>query len=334
MKLKNRIAGILLALIALPMASAKEHTFHLYVEPVGYFAYGEEDEFVFWDKSNNSNDGMVSKLEWQERNMKLFGGKAGCSFDRLGVEFQILTAIKGESGEMYDSDWLNNNDLKTHYSINKNTLNSCFMLSFLTSFDFHPIRRYTNFSLAPTAEFAYKNLLFSGENKEGWYGIQYADGSYAAWNSSDAIHYPNERAVLCGIDYEKIAFYGFLGVRTKLDLFNDRLHFALGGAVAPYVYAKAEDKHYSDLERKNHEYYKDFINVFFKTFKGNFSTFFDINDILSIGLNGEALVSLTSKGILNQYDKTKGSWINYEGNQGGVSEYNLQIGVGLRINIF
>ncbi|MBP5465797.1 MAG: omptin family outer membrane protease, partial [Treponema sp.] len=156
----------LLALFVLQPAGAKEkkvkkakkprkqNELHLYLEPQGCMVYGEQDEFVFWETSKNSNGGMVSKLEWQERDMKLYGGKVGFSFDRLGAEFQIHAAVKGESGEMYDSDWLNQDDVKTHYSINKNTLNSCFMLSFLTSFDFHPIRRYTNFSLAPTAEFA------------------------------------------------------------------------------------------------------------------------------------------------------------------------------------
>ncbi len=312
----------------------KAHELHLYLEPQGAMVYGEQDEFVFWESSKNSNDGMVSKLEWQERNMKLYGGKVGFSFDRLGAEFQIHAAVKGESGEMYDSDWLNQDDVKTHYSINKNTLNSCFMLSFLTYFDFHPFRNFTQFSLAPTAEFAYKNLLFSSDNKEGWYGIQDENGTYAAWNSGSVNYYPSKYAVLCGIDYEKIAFYGFLGVRTKLDLFNDRLHLALGGAVAPYVYAKAEDKHYHDLERKKYDLYNDFIDVFFKTFKGNFSTFFDINDILSIGLNGEALVSLTSRGILNQYDGRKEVWLYYDGTDGGVSEYNFQLGIGLRFNIF
>ena len=73
---------------------------HLFVEPEFSVLYGEQFELLFLDGTNNS-EGLVSKLEWQERNMKLFGGKAGCSFDRLGVEFQILTAIKGESGEMY-----------------------------------------------------------------------------------------------------------------------------------------------------------------------------------------------------------------------------------------
>ncbi len=333
MKHGKLILTVIALLTALSPVYGKEHEIHLFVEPAGYLAFGEQDEFVYWDDTKNS-EGLVSKLEWQEKNIKLYGGKAGFSFDRIGAEFQIYSAVKDESGEMYDSDWLNYDDLKTHYSINRNTLESCFMLSFLAYFDFHPIRNFKGFSLAPTAEFAYKNLLFSTENIEGWYGKLYTDGSYSAWDSSDATHYPTEKNYLCGIDYEKISFYGFIGARVKLDLFSDRLHLALGAAAAPYVYVKAEDKHYSDLTRKNYEHYKDYMDIFFKTFKGNFSTFFDINDIISLGLNAQGLVSLTSKGILTKYDKTSGSWQNYDGNWGGVSEYNFQIGAGIRINIF
>ena len=323
----------IIALASLAPAHAKEHELHLFVEPEGYLAFGEQDEFVFWDGSKNS-DGMVSKLEWQERNVKLYGGRAGFSFDRLGAQFQILSAIRGESGEMYDSDWLNYDTVKTHYSVSTNTLESSFQLSFLAYFDFHPIRGYERFSLAPTAEFAYKNLLFSAENKEGWYGKLYDDGNYSAWNSADATHYPNQHAVLCGVDYEKLSFSSFLGARAKLDLCGERLHLGLGIAASPYTYVKAEDKHYKDLERKEFEFYTDFIHVFFKTFKGNFSTFFDINDILSLGLTGEALVSIPSRGIMNQYDRASSSWKNYEDTGGGASEYNFQIGLGIRVNLF
>ncbi len=332
MKQGKKILTAIALLFALPFAYGKEHEFHLFVEPAGYLVYGEQDEFVFWDDTKNS-EGMVSKLEWQEKNVKLYGGKAGFSFDRLGAEFQMYSAIKGESGEMYDSDWLNYDNVKTHYSINQNTLESCFMLSFLTYFDFHPIRSFQGFSLSPTAEFAYKNILFSSENIEGWYG-KYKDGSYSAWDSSDATHYPNQTSRLCGIDYEKISFYGFIGAQAKLDLFRDKLHLAIGAAVAPYVYTKIEDKHYSDIYREKYEYYKDYIDIFFKTFKGNFSTFFDINDIISLGLNGQGLVTMTSKGRLTKYDSLDGSWKTYDGNWSGVSEYNFQIGAGIRINIF
>ena len=188
--------------------------------------------------------------------------------------------------------------------------------------------------LSETAEFAYKNLLFSAENKEGWYGKLYDDGNYSAWNSADATHYPNQHAVLCGVDYEKLSFSSFLGARAKLDLCGERLHLGLGIAASPYTYVKAEDKHYKDLERKEFEFYTDFIHVFFKTFKGNFSTFFDINDILSLGLTGEALVSIPSRGIMNQYDRASSSWKNYEDTGGGASEYNFQIGLGIRVNLF
>ncbi|MBP5157629.1 MAG: hypothetical protein ILP18_07155 [Treponema sp.] len=311
----------------------KPHRVHLYMEPEGYLAWGEQDKFLFWDHTNNS-EGLVSKLEWQERNVLLYGGKVGFSFDRLGAEFKILTAKQGESGEMYDSDWLNYDNTKTHYSINVNTVESCFRLEFMASFDFHPIRGYENFSLAPTAEFAYKNFLFSSENKEGWYGNVDADGKYAAWDSGNTIHYPNKRSILCGIDYEKIMFYSFLGFRAKLDLVNDRLHISLGGAVSPYSYAQGEDKHYNDLDRKKYDFYRDEANIFFKTFKGNFSTFFDINDIISLGLDGSGILSLQTKGPLIQRSSSDGVVTKFDENWGGFSEYEFQIGAGIRIHIF
>ncbi len=326
------IAVIALTLLAAQPALAEDRKFHLFVEPEAYYLYGEQDEYVFYDETRNS-EGLLSKLEWQERDFKLLGGKVGASFERLGAELQLLYAIRGVSGEMYDSDWLNYDDTKTHYSVNENELQSCFRLSFMTYFDFHPVPGYEAFSLAPTAEFAYKNMVFSSTNIEGWYGVLGTDGHYAPWNSQNVVHYPNPRGQLLGVDYEKIVFYTFIGGQAKLNLVNDRLHLKLGGAVSPFCYVKTEDKHYSDLARKHYQYYKDDINVVFRTFKGNFSTFFDINDIISLGLNGEGLMSLTTKGSLNKFESGKG-WQSYDGNWGGVSEYTLQIGVGIRINIF
>lgn len=329
---------LILSVMPLPAKEKKsrkpfrEHEFHLFIEPEVCYHHGEQDEYVFYDKTSNS-EGLLSKLEWQERNIRFYGGRVGASFDRLGAEFQILSAIRGASGEMYDSDWLNYDNMKTHYSVNNNELDSCFRLSFTAYFDFHPIHSFEGFSLAPTAEFAYKNILFSSTNIEGWYGMPDKDGNFSAWNSPAAVHFPNKHAILLGVDYEKIVFYTFIGGQAKLNLLNDRLHLALGGAVSPYSYVKAEDKHYSNRDRTNYEYYNDFINIVFKTFKGNFSTFFDINDIISLGLNGEGLMSLTSKGILNKLEPGKG-WRSYDGNWSGVSEYGLQIGAGIRINIF
>ncbi len=333
---------ILMVRAALLPASAKEssekkekkaHQLHLFMEPEGYLLWGEQDKFLFWDKTENS-DGLVSMLEWQERNVKLYGGKVGFSFDRLMAEFRILSALQGESGEMYDSDWLNYDNTKTHYSVNANTLESCFRLEFTASFDFHPIRGYDGFSLAPTAEFAYKNIVFSTENKEGWYGIPDASGVYSAWDSGKVIHYPNKTSTLCGIDYEKIVFYSFLGFRAKLDLLGNRLHASLGAAVSPYSFAQGEDKHFKDNERKVHDFYRDEANIFFKTFKGNFSTFFDINDIISLGLDGSGILSLRTKGPLIQKDSSTGMTMKFDENWGGFSEYEFQIGAGIRIHIF
>ena len=310
----------------------KQHEFHLFLEPEFSYLHGELGEYVFLDSSNNSED-LLSMLEWQERDVKLYGGRVGASFDRLGAEFQILSAIRGESGEMYDSDWVNMDNMKTHYSVNNNELDSCFRLSFMSYFDFHPIRSFEGLSLAPTAEFAYQNILFSSTNIEGWYGEPDESGRYSAWDSPTATHYPNKKAYLLGIDYKKVVFYTFIGGQAKLDLVNDRLHLAVGGAVSPYSYAKTEDKHFTNLTRTNYEYYKDFISMVFKTFKGNFSTFFDINDIISLGLNGAGQMSLTTKGTIIKLNPEKG-WQSFEGSWGGISEYGFQIGAGLRINIF
>lgn len=310
----------------------KEHEFHLFIEPEAYYLYGEEDEYVFLDDTKNS-EGTLSKLEWQERDVKLYGGKIGGSFDSFGLEFQIHSAIRGDSGEMYDSDWVNLDDVKTHYSVNNNELDSFFRLGVMAYFDFHPFSSFRGFSLAPTAEFAYKNILFSSTNIEGWYGVQGKDGIYSSWDSPSAIHYPNKKSILLGVDYEKIVFYTFIGGQAKLDLVNGRMHLTVGGAVSPYSYAKTEDKHFANNDRTNYEYYRDFINIVFKTFKGNFSTFFDINDIISLGLNGAGQIGRTSQGIMTKLNPEKG-WRRYEGNWGGVSEYGFQIGAGIRINIF
>lgn len=310
----------------------KEHEFHLFIEADANYLHGEQGEYVFYDKTKNSQ-GLLSQLEWQERKVVLLGGKVGASFDRLGAEFQLLSAINGESGKMYDSDWLNFDDVKTHYSMNANTLQSCIYMDFQVRFDFHPIRGYKAFSLAPTAEFAYKNILFSADNIEGWYGSKGADNLYCAWDSPQAFHYPNKKRSLCGIDYEKICFYTFIGGQAKLDLINGRLHLAVGGAFSPYTFVKAEDKHYTNLPKTTYKYYKDYINVICRTFKGNFSTFFNINDIISVGLNGEGQMSLATKGNLLKLDPDK-KWRSHSGNWGGVSEYGLQIGAGIRINIF
>ncbi len=304
---------------------------HLFVEPEFSVLYGEQFELLFLDGTNNS-EGLVSKLEWQERMVKLYGGKVGAGLYGFGAEFQILSAIRGRSGLMYDSDWLNFDNVKTHFSVNENMLDSCFRLSFMTYYDFHPFRSFRGFSIAPTAEFTYKNLLFSSENIAGWYGKLYDDGSYAPWNSDAAIPFPNKYGYLCGVDYEKIVFSTFAGLRLKLDLF-DRLHILLGGAVSPFSHYEGEDKHFTHKDRRSFVLYKDYANSFFKAFKGNFSTFFDINDILSVGLNGEGLLGLTVKGPMDKLPED-GTWRRLENNQGGFSEYCFQIGAGIRVNIF
>lgn len=324
---------VFLTLVVFSPLSARKHEFHLYAEPEFFFLNGKQEEFVFYDETKNS-DGLVSQLEWNEEKIKLYGAKTGFSIDRFGADFQLFSAIKGKCGEMYDSDWLNYDDVKTHYSKNQNNLESYFQLSLLAYFDFHPFRNFEGFSIAPTIEGGYRNILFSSENIEGWYGNMDSKGIYSAWDSKDATHYPNDRNSLCGIEYEKIVFYFFLGARAKVDLFKDRLHLAVGGGVSPYSYVKSEDKHYEDLQKKKYAYYKDYIDVVFKTFKGNFSTFFDINDIISLGINGEGLISRRSKGTLTKLEGPENTWRTYEGNWGGVSDYSFKIGFGVRINLF
>ena len=97
--------------------------FHFSVEPLYFFEMGTLNEFVF-AKDSLEQKYKLSELNWNVNNHEI-GMKAELGWKWIGLDTSFSFGIPGDSGYMYDSDWMHstNHSMKTNLSKSEEYMN-------------------------------------------------------------------------------------------------------------------------------------------------------------------------------------------------------------------
>lgn len=329
MKNKKLYAVAFLVFSSFAALYAKEHEYHLSVEPYLDCLWGVQEEYVLVDNTSNA-DGVLSYLEWEEKPVWIYGYRARFCRDGFAAQLQMASAIPRECGTMYDSDWLNYDSKKTNYSESDNNLDSYFQASLKLCYDF---KLGDYFTLGPAVEAGYRSIKFTAENLESWYGDESPAGSgiYLPYNTASAKYMKTGKHEV--LDYRKNSFYTFIGFSLGAN-FKDRFHLLLSGAVSPYSTSESVDNHFKNNNGIGTDY-KDIVNSVFKTFKGDFTASVDCNDTFTVCFNVGGLYSRLASG--KSYYKSRGDGSSYKlstDSDSGMAEHSFHMGLGLKIYIF
>jgi outer membrane protease len=206
--------------------------------------YGTTRDFVY--NQSLSKDYKNSELVWPFAPL-LYSG-AGLSLDTsfgLRSDLGVKAGFSGKTGTMTDSDFLNGDGKRTHYSQSDCYTERALVLDLGLGYEFAPLRAM---KLGLYAGFSYMNFKWSA--RDGYYqyptsGSQYSQGGlglrlgdYPPW-SADATKTPIYGT---GILYEQEYFAGSLGLKFSYDLF-DALRAEASFALSPLVACDSVDNH-------------------------------------------------------------------------------------------
>lgn len=204
--------------------------------------YGVADEYVY--NQDLSPDYKNSQLVWPLEPM-LFSG-AALSFDSVWGIFAVLDVkqgFAGKAGEMTDSDFLNGDGQRTHFSQSDSYAERSNILDFKAGWDF---LRIGPLRTGAFGEFTYMDLKWSA--RDGYYqyptsGQPYSTspfipGTYTPWSDSET----KTPLYGTGIIYETAYVGAAFGVRVRADFSSA---FSVDGSFAftPLLYCSTEDNH-------------------------------------------------------------------------------------------
>lgn len=244
------------------------------VEPLFGSQYGTLNEYVFADYGTDKSNRKLSQLDWETKPVFYAGGKADVFYKLFDFSFYGGGFFSTKSGKMYDSDWLSASDknIKTNYSISKNSLNKGGFCgtSFSASF---PLLSWLEVS--PSISVDYEYYYFSARDGYGYYGDSQHSKSNTdvSWTDQNAKFYPT--GTLAGIDYKRNQFFIWTGILSKFKPFNF-LELSAGIYTSPFSIVDSVDHHFKKA------FYYDSMYGFFSGWKINSSVSFYINSHFSV----------------------------------------------------
>ena len=219
-----------------------------------------------------------SQLKW-ELNPAFYTGIASTlSFDfgkknRNQIGMQPFFAWFGSfpSGKMYDSDWIDLNDVKNIYSISENFIDTGLFAGLNLFWKYSPLKI---FAFSIEAKFQYDYIHFEAKNGYGWYGDaeHSSTGTNVSYDSSAAKFMPSGK--LFGIAYKKRLYSTWISAQAIFFPFNYAT-LKLGAGISPFAHFSSIDKHYNN---NGGNFYRDVANALFC--QGSFFTSIDIHNSL------------------------------------------------------
>lgn len=300
---------------------------HLSFEPFFSYQYGKIGEYLYARDDSASDFERISYLEWEEKPVWLYGLQMNASYKHLYVGAAVTTALPASCGKMYDSDWMDRNNLglKTNFSESDNSLHSHIDVNGTLGFIIFPEK---TFRIMPFAGVGFYNTVFKANGAECWYGDTQTTNlsSDVSWNDASAKHfYVSDSETV--IEYNLHSLYTLLGCQFML-VPTERLAFDFSLSVAPYSYIVAIDNHILRSIK-----FKDEIDSYFRIFKGRISAYYTFNDILAAGLSVGGVYSIMNLGYSYITTNNKSyAWIVNE--KGGTDIKAFNVTASLKINVF
>ena len=320
---------ITVALAALSVPCAAETNWHLAVEPLFGMKWGQVDEYVY-ERATDGDYEKLSELNWEIKNACFYGVNVSGGYKRLYGDLHCSSVLRGDSGIMADSDWMDLNGIKTTYSESENSITQAFTFAIDVEYHFTPTR---TLMLAPTAAFEYKTISFEARNGKGWYG--HLASPHVAWNDASAVYYPE--GSLCGIDYKRDVYQCLFGVAVAYKPV-ERLRLTGTITVVPYAYTLSYDTHYSNTAATEGTDYADEVTFIFRRFKATTGCFFLLNKRWEFGLTISGFYARESDGDNYQKKHNESLYTNItaqnDTEKGGAGAWELSAALSCRFNIF
>lgn len=325
--MKKNLLTIFAVLTVYSSLSAKDNKWSVDLQPCFGFRNGTFIEYVYSKNSLTGQEYHLSQLNWNIKNSAYLGASVETKISSFNINAEIKGFIPDTSGNMDDSDWLQdagyktgNSSIKTNYS--EHTLDFTQGLNFdiFASYEF---KCGKVFSISPAVGFTYERYSFDGIDGNYWYGYNKLDRPQSEldkghYYSYDALGH-RKAGVFSGkvISLTRDDYYTWLGVKAKIKTSDERWIFTLNAFVSPYTFIDTRDHHW--LNRSpNGTYYADLSTGYFSAFKGNISAAFMFNKTAGIKATFNALYTLELHGV---------EYITYSEN--GKYEYsNSNIGAG------
>lgn len=284
---------------AIAKSTLKELGFIFSISPTYFFENGVLNEFVYTYDSNNTLYKM-SELNWQIKNSFNTGAAIKFGWKYIVIDSDFSLGISGNSGNLFDSDWLlpSDHSVKTTYSINKNYLNTNQKLSVRVSGKIPCTPEQINskicINLFPYFKYDYSLYSFSGFDGYGWYGHHVSP--IVAYTDSSAPFYND----LCGIDYVREQTNFFHGILVECS-FIKKILLTLDFGLSLFNHVDSIDTHYNNKNKTDGTNYLDIMQAYFNTFTVSSSIKYNLKENLNIGLGYRYM----NTGMTTGYNKWK-----------------------------
>ena len=284
------------------------------VTPLFSVEYGTIGEYVY--KKDAAGDyKKISELNWDIKPALYFGGAVGVSWKAFAISGFARGAVPMLSGDMEDSDWKTLTDLKTTYSVHKNTVASSYAFGGQISFAFQIA---DTFAIRPIIGLDYTYIALEARNGRAWEGYNKLTHTGIAWNDPAAIPY-----VPLGIDYMREELHTWLGISLDT-VFNNKLTLAFSFTLSPYTYIQALDHHYGDSDT----YFADILHGWFSAYRFGVETAYAFNKNISFKLALSWTLMRPVQGATYDANRPTGPWHGSDSAQGGASCSAGEIAIG------
>ena len=284
------------------------------VTPLFSVEYGTIGEFVY--KKDASGDyKKISDLDWDIKPALYFGGAVDASRKALSIRGFARGAVPMRSGDMEDSDWKTLTDLKTTYSVHKNTIASSYAFGGRISYAF---RMADTFAIRPFIGVDYTYISFKAQDGRAWEGYDELTHTGVAWDDPAAKPY-----VPLGIDYTREEVHTWFGVSLDT-VFNNKFTFALSFALSPYVYIQALDHHYGG----SGTYFADILHGWFSAYRFGAEAVYSFNKNISLSLSLSWTLTRRIRGATYNANSPTGPWHKSGDAEGGASRSTGEISIG------
>lgn len=244
-------------------AEEKNGDWDFFITPLTGMQYGTLNEYVF-EKDSSGDWQKLSELDWDIKPRWYMGVSVTGGWRFISLSGYCSFAFPGRCGSMYDSDWIELNNVKNDYSISENTLSKEYSFGGRITAHWKPLRLF-GFSLYTACDYDYG--AFKAQNGYGWYGDE-----NVSYDSADAA-----AVSLLGIDYFRETVTVWTGC-TLLYTPSSHLGFGLQFAAAPYTYVNSLDHHYGGY------YYRDIMYGVFSSLQTELTVSYMFTQQISLSL--------------------------------------------------
>ena len=205
---------------------------------------GVSKELVYTD---SGSDTLLSELDWAVKPLAYWGIRFDISpndSNRSGAfaKFTLKSGIAGNTGSITDTDWLNYDGVKTHFSEHDCYTEQALLADAQAGWTF-PIG--PNLSLRPYIGFSYMHFRWTA--RDGYYQYAaYSGDDYDTWSSA----LPKVAVHGTGMSYEQKWLSPLFGLDVSWKA-SDRWNFTAAIAYSPWIGCADQDDHYLTGYRYN-----------------------------------------------------------------------------------